>query len=198
MKTGFFARVTQIVFLLCCVMMCAGGTAVFAAQRAPVEYTQELEDGLEITVRENKPNDVAMVMGVHLWKFAVRAPKPGIRVRYWCELRQNGEAVKTLYTSAVGPLEAVDENPNRYFRNVPALVGFYKDTEKWNGYVSFGEGAVSGAVSALDGWQTRSFGHMAQFQKDGSFSLAEFGKTNDTPPEERLLLSMRFAIEKSE
>ena len=195
MKSGFLPRVARLVFVFCCVTMCVGETTVFAAPRAPVELTQELEDGLEITVRESEPNDVATVMGVHLWKFAVRAPKPGISVRYWCELRQNGEAVKTLYTSAVGPLEAVDENPDRYFRNVPALVGLYKDTEKWNAYVRFGDSGSSSAVSALDVWQTRSFGHMAQFQKDGTFSLAEFGKTNNAPPEERLVFSMRFAIE---
>ncbi len=153
-------------------------------------------DGLKITALEREANDVAEVMGVSIWKFRLQAPKPGLRLRYALQLRQNGEVVESLGGGETGPLDETNMTPDIDYKNVEAMAGLYKDGDLWRCYNRCAGGASRGVIDELKGFNLQGVHLTPQLQKDNSFSLAEFGKGNNTPADGRLILSMTFGIVK--
>ncbi|RYF39792.1 MAG: hypothetical protein EOO38_22780, partial [Cytophagaceae bacterium] len=151
------------------------------ATTPPASYSDA--QGLKITPLEAEPNDLADILGVKMWHFKVEVPKPGLRLHYTLEVRQQGEngqfnsVLDQLNSTTTDPIDIGNPAQKNAASSVPLLVGFYKDKEEeiWNSFVRVANGNTRGTTGALSGFKVAALNPLAQHLEGGNFELARYG-----------------------
>lgn len=176
--------------------------SLLAACSAPLQMPQPTRtpegdgyvspEGLEITPVEVQRDDVAQVLSIERWKFQVKPPETGVRLRFQLELRRPGEEPQVLGTLIVQS----DGNSE-----TESLVGMYPIHESLfradevKLFISGGGGSTSSLIdNPFQAYTFSSPSLPAELQEDGTFKLMAFSTEGHIPSAEDSVLVFSIQI----
>ena len=107
-------------------ILAVAALALYVYTRPPAAQTYLLANGVQVTSIEVKPDDMAQLLDVKIWKFDVFLPKPEKGDSLVLNLYQHGKFVKALAGGGFGP----SRNPSHQILVTVAVASIAGDFSK--------------------------------------------------------------------